>query len=575
MRYLFSSLPRKGKSRLIELILRSRLRGGDVLGLLPILILAACSVGPNYKRPPAETATYFKEQPGWVLAQPQLPGANGDWWAIYDDAELNLLESEIDLSNQNVAQAEAAYHQAQAVVAAARSAYFPTLTANFGLDYSQSGRSRSSSGTAVVSGASTTTTSTAGSVAGATAGGVSTGGNAGGTLGGTASQGATLIESGSSAGGVSRIYNLNGGFSWDVDVWGRIRRTVEEDVALAQANAADVQAVRLAAQGTLAEDYFELRGEDQLQILLDETVKAYKQSLQITVNQYNAGVAAQSDVINARTLLETTESSAINIEVSRQQLEHAIALLIGKPPAELAIPPAPLTVNVPLIPVDVPSTLLERRPDIAQAEREMQAENAAIGVAIAAYYPDLTLSANYGYDNSSLTNLVSAANREWSGGPSIAETLFDGGLRSAEIEEARALYAQSVATYRQTVLTALQSVEDSLVQQRVYTQQAVVLNAAVSDAEKAVQLELNQYKAGTTVFSNVIQAQTTALADEETAVTLRENRLTASVALIEDMGGGWDQTALPTRDQVEDPTFEGTVPDACDAGGILTNPGCW
>ena len=537
-----------------------------ILELVPALLLAACSVGPNYKRPPAETATYFKEQPGWVVADPQLPGVDGPWWTIYNDPELNLLESEIDLSNQNVAQAEGAYRQSQAVVAAARSAYFPTVTANFGLNFSQSGRGRNGVSN-VVSGSSTTTNSTASSVTGA--------GTAGGTLGGTATQGATLIESGSSAGGVSRIYNLNGGFSWDIDVWGRIRRTVEEDVALAQANAADIQAVKLAAQGMLAEDYFELRGEDQLQILLNETVKAYRQSLQITLNQYNAGVAAQTDLINARTLLETTQSTAINIEISRQQLEHAIALLIGKPPAELTIPPASLTTAIPVIPVDVPSTLLERRPDVAQAEREMQAENAAIGVAIAAYYPDLTLSANYGYDNNSLTNLVSAANREWSGGPSLAETLFDGGLRTAEVEEARSLYEQSVATYRQTVLTALQSVEDSLVQQRVLANQSVVLTQAVKDAEKAVQLTLNQYKAGTTVFSNVIQAQTIALGDEETAVTLRENQLTASVALIENMGGGWDQSRLPTRDQIEDPTYGGTRPNACDVGGVLTNASCW
>jgi NodT family efflux transporter outer membrane factor (OMF) lipoprotein len=524
---------------------------------LILAVLSACSVGPDYARPDAPMQTTFKEQEGWVLAQPYLVGDREPWWSIYNDPVLSNLEEQVDVSNQTLKESEAAYRQAQAVVAAARAEYFPTVTASLSQQFSQSGRGRTSS--SVVSGASTTTV----------------GGTGGSVQGGTATAGSTIIAGGSTSGGVTRIYTVNGGFSWDVDVWGRIRRLVEADVASAQASAADLEAARLAAQGTLAEDYFELRAADQMQILLNRTVEDYKKSLQITLNQYNAGVAAQTDVINARTQLESTTASSINIAVGRQELEHAIAVLIGKPPGEVTIPPAPLTETVPAIPVDVPSTLLERRPDIAEAERLLQADNAEIGVNIAAFYPDLTLSANYGYVGPDIGKLIDSSNRDWSGGPSLDETIFDAGARSAQVEEARALYEQAVASYRQTVLTALQAVEDDLVQARIYTRQQDVQDQAVKDAEKAVDLTLNQYKAGTVAYTNVVVAQATALGDEETDVTLRQDRLVASVALIEALGGGWDQTKLPTPEQIEDPTYGGTQPDACDLAGVLSNIGCW
>ncbi len=504
-----------------------------VTALAACLALTACEVGPDYVRPDAPMSDYYKEQPGWVIAQPQLPGDNGaPWWSVYDDPVLDGLEKQIDISNQTLKESEAAYREAQALVIQALAAFYPTVSLDSSLSFSKSGSGRGGGSGGVVAGPSATTTSSAGS-----AGSVTTG---------------STVVTGGGGGTVSHVYSLTSSASWELDVWGRIRRTVEEQVANAEASEADLEAARLAAQGTLATDYFELRYEDQLKQLLDETIKAYRQSLQITQNQYNAGVAAKTDVLNARTQLEAAEAQEINVAVARAQFEHAIAVLTGQPPAALIIPPAPLTATVPLIPVDVPGTLLQRRPDIAEAERRVEAASADIGVSEAAYYPDVTLSASYGYVGTALSTLLKSANSEWSAGPGLAETVFDGGARRAQVAESDAAYDEAVATYRQTVLTALQAVEDDLVQQRVYAQQAEVENQTVKDAEEAVRLSLNQYKAGTIVFSNVIVAQTTALGDEETALQLRQNRLVATVSLIEAMGGGWTTDKLPTRDQVED-----------------------
>ena len=531
----------------------------NVLRLTGMLVLAAaladCSVGPDYQRPNAPMSTYYKEQPGWVLAQPMQVGDRTSWWTIYNDPILDDLEMQVDVSNQNLKQAEAAYRQSQAVVAVARASFFPTVSANGSLQYSQSG---GGGGRGIVTGANTTTASSASSTA----------------QGGTVSQGSSVITGTGSSGGITRTYDASLGASWDIDVWGRIRRQVESDVANAQASAADIAAARLSAQGSLAQDYFELRVADQLHDLLDRTVADYRQSLLITQNQYKAGVAARTDVVNAEAQVEATLAQEINVAVTRGQLEHAIAVLVGQAPATFSIAPAPFKTVTPNIPVDMPSTLLERRPDIAAAERQLQAENALIGVAVASFYPDLTLSANVGYVGPSLSNLITTPNRDWSAGPQIAESIFDAGARSAELEEARAAYEQQLAAYRQTVLTDLQAVEDQLVSQRVLAQQADVEDRAVKDAEEAVRLTLNQYKAGIIVYTSVIVAENTALADEETALTLRQNRLTSSVALIEALGGGWDQTQLPTPEQIEDPTYGGSEPDACDAGGILLNIQC-
>ena len=342
-------------------------------------------------------------------------------------------------------------------------------------------------------------------------------------------------------------YALSLGASWEPDIWGKIRRTVEGDVATAQASAADLASARLSAQSTLAIDYFELRAQDELKRLLDTTVADFGRSLQIAQNQYKAGVAAKADVLSAQTQLMNAQAQAINVGVQRAQLEHAIAALTGQAPGGfLRSPSGPFRTDVPTLPAGLPSTLLERRPDIAAAERRMAAANAQIGVAIAAFFPDLTLSGSDGFSGSSIAHLFLASNRVWSVGPTLAETLFDAGARSAQVAQARAAYDENVANYRQAVLTGFQQVEDELASLRILEQQAAVEEQAVKTAQEAERLTLNQYKAGTVPYSSVITAQTTALNTEQSALNVLENRVTASVSLIEAIGGGWDRSQLAT-----------------------------
>ena len=470
------------------------------------LITAGCMVGPDYHAPDAPPSAGFKELAGWQIAQPGDAVDRGVWWSVYHDPVLDGLERQIDVSNQNLKAAEAQYRNAKALVDEARANLFPTLGVN-------ASDTRSSSG------------------------------------GSSLSSGSSISSSGSfSSGSGSRTrttYQLEGSASWDLDVWGRIRRQVESNVAEAQASAADVASARLSAQGSLATFYFQLRGEDSLQVLLDQTVRDYERSLQITRNQYGAGTAAKSDVVAAQALLESTRSQAVAVALLRGQYEHAIAVLTGHAPSELTIPPTRLAQDVPVMPPGVPSALLQRRPDIAAAERAMQQQNALIGVAVAAYYPDISLSALYGYSGSPIGSLISAANRVWSLGAAASETLFDGGARSATVRAARATYDQSVATYRQTVLTAFQQVEDELVALHTLEQQAVVEDRAVAAITQAVQIALNQYRAGTVAYTTVITEQEQQLSDQQTALSIRQSRLVASVALIQALGGGWDASALP------------------------------
>ena len=473
--------------------------GKRALALAAAALLAACSVGPDYRRPPAPVPASYKEE-GWKVGEPQDAADRGPWWSVYNDPVLDGLERQVDISNQNLRASEAAFRQARAIVAQARAGYYPTVV------LSASAR-RFGSGT-----------------------------------GGARSSGSS---------GNATLYDLTASASWTIDVWGRIRRLVEADIASAQASAADLATARLSTQAQLAIAYFGLRAADEQKRILDSAVVAYSQSLQIARNQHNAGVVGLADVISAQTQLETTQAQAIAVGVQRAQFEHAIAVLVGKPPGELAIEPAPIATQVPVIPAGVPSTLLERRPDLAAAERLMAAANAEIGVATAAYYPDLTLSASYGYSSLMLGNLLSAANRFWAVGAQLAETLFDGGLRGALVEQTRAAYDQNVAVYRQTVLTGFQQVEDQLAALRILAQQAEVQALAVRDANEAVQLTLNQYRAGTVPYTAVITAQTTALVDEETAVTILQSRLNASVGLIQALGGGWDAAQLPTDAQIK------------------------
>jgi NodT family efflux transporter outer membrane factor (OMF) lipoprotein len=440
------------------------------LAWLPIVALSACSVGPDYQRPAGTGAAAFKEAPpaGWKFGTPMDAIDKGAWWSIYNDPELDRLEREVDISNQTLAQAVAAYAEAQAVVQQARGELFPTVSITPGMTVANQGGTFSSGG---------------------------------------------LVSSGSVSrhGGVTNNYSLEANADWTVDVWGKIRRTVESDVAGAQASAADIANARLSAQATLAMDYFDLRAADSLQKLLDDTVKQYTRALRITQNQYDAGTAAKSDVLTAQTQLQTTQAQAINVGVARAQYEHAIAVLTGHPPADLTIPPGQLATTIPQIPTTVPAALLERRPDISAAERQMQQENALIGVAIAAYYPDVSLSALYGYTGNPIGSLIQLANKVWSIGGSAAETVFDGGIRSGQVASARAVYDQSVANYRQVVLTAFQGVEDNLSGLRILQDQASAEDAAVASARQAVQIALNEYLAGTQAYTTVITAQTTAL----------------------------------------------------------------
>jgi NodT family efflux transporter outer membrane factor (OMF) lipoprotein len=454
-----------------------------ILAALLPAILAACTVGPDYVRPNVEAPAAYKETGNWKVGEPKDHLARGKWWEIFNDPKLNTLEEQVNISNQNVNVAEAQFRLAQALAQGARAGYFPTVSGNL-----SSSRGHAPSGN----------------------------GN------GTAS--------------TSHSLSLNA--SWEADVWGRVGRLVEVNEAGAQASAADLESVRLSAQATLAQDYFLLRVSDAQKRLLDDTVAAYEKSLMLTNNRYAAGIATKVDVVQAEAQLKTTQSQAIDLGVQRAQLEHAIALLVGKPPSVFFIEPAPLVASFPATPVGVPSELLERRPDIAAAERRVAAANAQIGVAKSAFYPSLTLSASGGYASSSLANWLTLPNRFWSVGPAIAQALFDGGLRKSQSEQATAAYDASVAAYRQTVLGGFQEVEDNLAALRILGQEAEVQGEAVRAARQSVILTTNQYKAGTVSYLNVVTVQATALANERTAADILGRRLAASVLLVKAVGGG-------------------------------------
>jgi len=456
--------------------------------------LGACMVGPDYVRPKTEAPAAYKEIGDWKTAQPQDHLPRGTWWELFNDAQLSALEDQIELSNQNVALAVSEYQQARSLVQQARSAYFPTLTTSPSVT-----RSKSS-----------------------------------GTLGAVPVAHAPLTR-----------YTLPVDVSWEVDLWGRYRRAYESTEASAQASEGDLESIRLTAQAELAQDYFQLRMLDAQKQLLEDTVVAYRKSLQLTRNRYASGVASKADVAAAETQLRTTEAQAIDVGVQRAQMEHAIAILIGKPPSIFSLPPVPLTDLPPQLPIGVPSALLERRPDIAAAERRVQAANAQIGVAIAAYYPSLTLGAVVGFDTTDLSKWLTFPSRFWSVGPQFAQTLFDAGLRRAQTDQARAAYDGTVASYRQTVLTGFQEVEDNLAALRILEQEAQVQQDAVASADQSVQLFTNQYKAGIVSYLDVVTAQTTLLTNKRTAVSILGQRMNASVLLVKAMGGGWDESLLP------------------------------
>ncbi len=469
--------------------------------------LSACTVGPDYERPTAIVATKFKEAEGWKPAEPREAASAQTWWAVYSDPALDALERQVEISNQTLKSSEAAYRIAQAIVGEARAGYFPTLDLT---------------GSATRSGR------------------------------GSGSSASSGFSSGSSRASVQNSFSTTAQAGWVLDIWGSIRRTVESNVASAQASAADLAAARLSAQATLAADYFELRIADAVKRLLDSTVEDYTRSLQITQNRYNVGTAARTDVVSAQAQLENTRAQAIAIGIQRAQFEHAIAVLTGQAPGDSAIAPAPLANTTPIVPPSVPSTLLERNPAIAAAERAMAAANARIGVAEAGYFPSVTLGGSYNQSSSLLHTLFTSANSLWSFGlTDISLPVFNGGLTAAQVAAARATYDQSVADYRQAVLTAFEQVEDQVAASRILAQQADVQGRAVAAAEEAERLTLNQYRAGTVDFTAVITAQATALASEQAALTILQSRLVASVDLIEALGGGWDTTQLPSEAQIE------------------------
>ncbi|HZE59674.1 MAG TPA: efflux transporter outer membrane subunit [Burkholderiales bacterium] len=464
--------------------------------VLLVLLVGGCAVGPDYKKPDAPIAPQFKEAQGWQEAQPRDQLPRGPWWTVFGDPELDQLMARVDISNQNIKVAEARLRQARAAVDQARAGLFPTITAN-------------------------------GSV--------------------TRSKAPSLSNAPSFATGAVDNYNLGLNASWALDVWGSVRRAVEAGDANWRASAAQLEAARLSARATLAQNYFALRVADATKRLLDDTVKAYARSLELTQNRYHAGVAARVDVVQAEVQLKSTQAQLIDAEVSRAQLEHAIALQLGEPPANFALAASDLALAMPRVPLALPSALLERRPDIAAAERAMAAANAQIGVAKAAYFPSLSLSAANGFRTTDLANLISSPSHFWSLGAALAEGIFDGGLRRAATEQAVAAYDAEVATYRQTVLTGFQEVEDNLAALRILEQEATLQDEVVAAARRALELTNNQYSAGVVSYLNVITAQTTALSNERTAVSVLGRRLTASVALVQALGGGWTAGELPKR----------------------------
>jgi NodT family efflux transporter outer membrane factor (OMF) lipoprotein len=477
------------------------------LTLLSALTMSSCTVGPKYVRPTSVASPAFKEPvpdsykeaTGWKTGQPRDSVARGKWWEIFGDSDLNALEEQIDLNSQTIAQAEANYRGARAAVRVARAGLFPTLTTG-----------------PAVSGSRTS-----------------------GSIGNTSFQPKTVS-----------LVQIPFDASWEADIWGKVRRGIESSIETAQASAGDLETMRLSLQAELALDFFQLHGLDAQKQLLDTTVTAYQKALDLTNNRYSQGVASQIDVVQARTQLEQTRAQSTDTMVQRTQLEHAIAIIIGRAPSSLTIPVKVLKAPPPPVPVGIPSQLLERRPDIAANERRVAAANAQVGVAQAAFYPDITLSAAAGIEGSSLVNLFTWPSRFWSLGPTLSYTLLDFGKRQGTLEQAQATYDADVAVYRQNVLTAFQDVEDNLSALRVLEQEAKEQAAAVTAAERSLELAINQYQGGITAYLQVITAQAIALSNEETQVQLLTKRMTACVSLIKAIGGDFNVSGLPTPHEV-------------------------
>jgi NodT family efflux transporter outer membrane factor (OMF) lipoprotein len=479
------------------------------------LLASGCTIGPKYQKAPVETPTTYKEAGDWKVAQPQDTTNRGKWWEAFNDPQLNALEDQVNVSNQNIAAAAANFLSARALVKQARAQLFPSAATQPSITYTHQ--------PFVVAAPTSSTT--------------------GGTSGSSSS--GNLFESGTFA-----EYVLPFDASWTLDLWGRIRNGVKATVFAAQASAADLESVRLTAQAEVAVDYFSIRTQDAQQALLDQTVKAYQDSYDIEKERFDAGLSSNEDVKQAETQLETAQAQAADLGILRAQYEHAIALLVGKPPAEFSLPAHALEANPPAVPAEMPSQLLERRPDVAAAERSMAEANANIGVAKAAYYPTITLTAAGGFEAVSAASWFTWPSRFWSVGPGLAETLFDAGARRGAVQQAQAAYDQTVAQYRQTVLTGFVQVEDNLAALRILAEETKKQDAAVDSAQANLTLATDRYKVGVDPYLNVITAQTTLLGNQRTALDLRMEQMTDSVQLIEALGGGWDASQLPSPKDV-------------------------
>jgi NodT family efflux transporter outer membrane factor (OMF) lipoprotein len=465
-----------------------------LLGMAALQI-CGCTVGPEYKRPAAEVPRAYKEASNWKQARPNDQNLGGNWWELFQDPQLNALEAQVNVSNQNLKAAEAQYTQSRAALRYNRAAYFPSINGGVSATRNKISNNRPPS---------------------------------------LATNGVTYND-----------FQIPFELSYEVDVWGRVRRTVESYRAQAQASAADLATVNLSMHAQLALFYFEARTLDAEEQLLNSTVTQYEQALELIENRFAGGLASDVEVQQARTQLETTRAEAVDVGVARAQYEHAVAVLIGKPPAEFSLAPLPLTAPPPPIPAGLPSELLERRPDIAAAERLMASANAQIGVAKAAYYPTISLGATGGFESGVITTLISGPSALWSVGGSAIAPIFDAGRRRANLDQAIAAYDQSTANYRETVLTGFQQVEDNVAALRILEHEAQVQDKAVVAAQKYLELAVTRYKGGVTSYLEVTTAQSAALSDEVTAVNILGRRMVDAVTLVQALGGGWDRSSLP------------------------------
>jgi len=489
------------------------------------LLLAGCTVGPKYHTPaaiaqPAPLA--YKEVPAessnpqdWKIAQPQDAMLHGRWWEIYNDPELNALEEQLNVNNQNIKQAFENFMAARTLIAQARSQLYPTLG---------------------------TTPAYAGSH---TSANTFSGGGSGNTNG--------------NSGTTTNLFSLPAEVSWEPDLWGKVRNTIHQYQYSAQLSAADLENEKLTEQASLAVFFFELRGQDALQKLYDDTVEADKKTVQLSRDRYETGVDDLLSLVQAENALQNAEAAGTNLGIARAEFEHAIAVLVGANPSNFSIPEKPLSATPPAVPVGVPSQLLERRPDIAASERSMAAANAQIGIATAAYYPNLVITAEAGFESSAIKNLLTWPSRFWSVGPSLSETIFDAGLRRATVNQFIAVYNADVAGYRQTVLTAFQQVEDNLAAERILSKEIQQQQEAVLSAQKYLELALARYETGVDQYLNVLVAQTTLLSDQQQLASLRTQSMTFSVQLVEALGGGWDASQLPSPAQVSEKVTKSAI----------------